>query len=153
MNLVRAEVDDGAVSFAGFRIPLDSERRPRRPGSVILGVRPQDFEDVTYSEPGLPQIEVTASVLEALGSAVHVIFPIEAPPVHTEDVKAVLDEDDEAKLIADDDRSLFTAAVDPRSSARHGDKVQLTVNPARFHFFDPDTGLSLAAEPTLAAAV
>ncbi len=98
-------------------------------------------------------IEVRPSVLELLGSAVHVIFPIEAPPVHTEDVKAVHDEDDEAKLIADDDRSLFTAAVDPRSSARHGEKVRLSVNPAHFHFFDPDTGLSLRAEQMLADAV
>ena len=68
-------------------------------------------------------------------------------------MKAVHDEDDEAKLIADDDRSLFTAALDPRSSARHGERMQLTVNPAQFHFFDPETGLSLAAEPTFAEAV
>jgi len=153
MNLVRAEVDGDAVSFAGFRIPLDAERRPRRDGTVILGIRPQEFEDVSYADAGLPEIEVRPSVLELLGSAVHVIFPIEAPPVHTEDVKAVHDEDDEAKLIADDDRSLFTAAVDPRSSARHGEKVRLSVNPAHFHFFDPDTGLSLRAEPMLAEAV
>jgi len=153
MNLVRAEVDGDAVAFAGFRIPLDAARRPRRDGTVILGIRPQDFEDVSYADAGLPEIEVRPSVLELLGSAVHVIFPIEAPPVHTEDVKAVHDEDDEAKLIADDDRSLFTAAVDPRSSARHGEKVRLSVNPARFHFFDPDTGLSLRAEQMLADAV
>jgi multiple sugar transport system ATP-binding protein len=152
MNLVRATVEDSAVSFAGFRIPVDTGRRPRRDGEVILGIRPQDFEDLSFSDEGLPELEVSASVLELLGSEVHVIFPVDAAPVHTEDVKAVLEGDDDAKLLADDDRSLFTARVDPRTSARQGQRVRLTVNPARFHFFDPETGLSLAGEPALAGA-
>src|SRR6188768_3403396 len=47
MNLVEAEVSDGAVDFAGFRIPLRPDRRPTgvESGSVILGIRPQDFAD------------------------------------------------------------------------------------------------------------
>jgi multiple sugar transport system ATP-binding protein len=152
MNLVEATVSNGQVSFAGFQIPLAPDRRPRKDGNVILGVRPQDFQDVSFSDEGLPEIEVTASVLELLGSEVHVIFPVNAPPVQTEETRSAQDTDDEAKLLADDTRALFTAAIDPRTRARQGESVRLTVNPARFHFFDPGTGTSLRSEPALAGA-
>ena len=154
MNLVEASVSGGAVEFAGFRIPLDPARLPVRNGKMILGIRPQDFEDVAYTDGGRPEIEVTAAVLELLGSEVHVIFPIDATPVHTDEVRAVHDEeDDEAKLFADDDRALFTARVDPRTTARQGQSIRLSIDAGHFHFFDPDTGLSLsAAEPALATA-
>jgi multiple sugar transport system ATP-binding protein len=153
MNLVHATVADGHVAFAGFRFPLDAARRPRRDGELILGIRPQDFEDAAFSEPGLPTLDVTAAVLELLGSEVHVIFSVDAAPVQTDDVAAAIDADEnDVKLIADETGTLFTARVDPRTSARQGERVRLTVNPSRFHFFDPETGESLAGEPALAGA-
>ena len=47
MNLVEAEVSDGAVDFAGFHVPLSPDRLPAgvSSGTVILGIRPQDFTD------------------------------------------------------------------------------------------------------------
>ena len=36
--------------------------------------------------------------------------------------------------------SLLNARVDPRTTARVGGSLRLAVDPARFHFFDPDTG-------------
>jgi hypothetical protein len=57
----------------------------------------------------------------------------------------------DAKLLAEGG-SLFTARVDPRTSARVGGAVTLAVNPAGFHFFDPETGQTLRArEGELAA--
>jgi hypothetical protein len=44
--------------------------------------------------------------------------------------------------------SLLNARVDPRTSARVGSTVRLTVDPTRFHFFDADTGSSLLHERT-----
>jgi hypothetical protein len=47
---------------------------------------------------------------------------------------------------------VFTAAVDARCAARTGDTVRLSVNPARFHFFDRDTGKVIRARPLPEAA-
>jgi hypothetical protein len=49
-------------------------------------------------------------------------------------------------------QALFTARVDARCTARVGERLQLAVDPARFHFFDPDTGDRLvpAGTPELA---
>jgi multiple sugar transport system ATP-binding protein len=152
MNLVEAVVADGAVEFGGFRIPLDPSRRPsvEDDGRVILGVRPEDFEDVAFAESGLPQIEVSAAVLEELGSDVHVIFEVNTPPVEAEELRAAVNEEDRS-LLADSRTSLFNARINPRTRAKVGKQLKLAVQPAGFHFFDLATGENLLA-PAAAAA-
>jgi multiple sugar transport system ATP-binding protein len=146
MNLVEGRVTDGFAELAGWRIPIDEKRRPVREGRAIIGIRPEDFEDVAFAESGRPEIEVEVGVVEELGAEVHVIFPVEAAPVEAEDVRAVHDEGEaSAKLLADDARAQFTARIDARTNARAGATLRLAVNPAAFHFFDPETGMSLAA--------
>ena len=54
MNLVEARVEDGRVAFGGHRIPIDV---PVPEGEVILGIRPESFEDAAFADPSLPQLE------------------------------------------------------------------------------------------------
>jgi multiple sugar transport system ATP-binding protein len=150
MNLVEATIEDGHAIFAGYRIALDADRRPDD-GTVILGIRPQDFEDAAFADPSLPAIEVEAAVVEELGSQSHVIFAIDAPSVDVEAVRAA-DDGEEALLIADDRRAMFTAEVAEESAVRPGKTVRLALNPSRFHFFDPESGHALAREPLAGAA-
>src|SRR2546423_2416580 len=60
MNLVEATLDSGDVLFGQFRIPLADDRRPLRDtGSrVVLGIRPESFEDTAFASGDLPRIEV-----------------------------------------------------------------------------------------------
>ena len=146
MNLVEGRVVNGFAEVAGWRIPLDEKRRPAREGPAIIGIRPEDFEDVEFAESGRPEVEVEVEVVEELGAEVHVIFPVDAAPVEAEDVRAVHDEGEaSAKLLADDARAHFTARIDARTRARPGATLRLVVNAAAFHFFDAETGTSLAA--------
>jgi len=71
-----------------------------------------------------------------------VIFPIDAPPVDSD--KLLVREDKEEELIIGGDRAVFNARVDARSAAAPGGRLRLSVDPARFHFFDPETGANLA---------
>ena len=80
-------------------------------------------------------------VVEELGSATHVLFTVEAPPVDADSVRAASDDGERATLIATDRRALFTAEVAEESNIRPGDRVALAVDPARLHFFDPETGV------------
>ena len=52
--------------------------------------------------------------------------------------------DDEGKLFADE-RAVFTAVVDAKTATAPGAEVELAVDHARLHFFDPATGLVLDA--------
>ena len=154
MNLVEAEVSGGTVDFAGFRIPLAEGRRPAGvdSGSVIMGIRPQDFEHARTASAGLPRIDVDAMVVEELGSATHVLFTVDAPPVDVESVRAASDDGERAQLIATDRRALFTAEVAEESGVRPGDRVSLALDPGRLHFFDRATGASLSANAVASAA-
>jgi multiple sugar transport system ATP-binding protein len=145
MNLVEATLlSDGAVGFGRHRISLDSRRRPdvQEGTRVILGIRPEDFEDAVFADAGLPELEVQVAVLEELGSDVHVIFEVDAPRVEAAQVRAAVEDEDES-LLADEQNSLFNARIDPRTRAEVGKPLRLAVNPSRFHFFDPATGENL----------
>src|SRR5256886_4267702 len=122
MNLVEAELADGALHFGGYAISVPEAGTPP-PDRVIAGIRPEAFEDAAFADPSLPQIEVQVEVLEELGSDAHVIFRVDAPRVETEDVRAVTDEEEEA-LLADEPTSLFNARVNPETKARVGDVLR-----------------------------
>jgi multiple sugar transport system ATP-binding protein len=154
MNLVEAELVDGRAEFGGFSIPLDEDRRPTGTGHgrVILGIRPEDFEDASLSSPTLPRLQVEAAVVEDLGAEVLLFFPVDAPRIEAEDVRATTDEEEEEAALIGDDRALFTARIDPHTKARNHEQVELTVNPSRLHFFDPETGATIGRS-ALAAGV
>ena len=160
MNLVEAQVSAGRVSFAGYDIALPpGHGLPGYEGKrVILGIRPSDLEDTAvWSNDQLPTIDVVAEVTEELGSEVNVIFTVDAPPVLTEDtIKAASDEGgaDNMSLMADEKPlARFCARVDARSAATPGQSVTLSIDAARFHFFDPATGASIEAERAVPAGV
>jgi multiple sugar transport system ATP-binding protein len=150
MNLVGAALDGDEVVYGQFRTPLDRTRRPAGGRSVVLGLRPESFEDAAFALGTMPTIDVDVEVVEEIGSDTYVFFRVEAPRITAEVLEAA--EDD--RLIAEE-RTLFSARVDPRTDARVGSRLVLALDPARFHFFDPQTGEGLlrTAEPAPAVAV
>jgi multiple sugar transport system ATP-binding protein len=150
MNLVDATIDGDELEFGQFRVPLDPGRRPAGSASrVVLGIRPESFEDAAFTSPDWPTIDVAVVVVEELGSDAHVFFPVDAPRVTPEAIEAEGEED--ARLVADE-TALLNARVDPRTAARVGSGLRLAVDPRRFHFFDPETGASLLEVATDSAA-
>jgi multiple sugar transport system ATP-binding protein len=144
MNLVEATVDGGRVEFGGNRIPLDAAAPPLTEGPVILGIRPESFEDATFADPALPQLDAEVAVLEDLGADAHVLFAVDAPRVDAEELRDAREDEDAVLLAAAG--TIFTARVDPKSEARPGRTLRLAVDPAGFHFFDPESGARLAAD-------
>jgi len=141
MNLVEAAVDGHALAFGQFRVPLPSRRPHLRSSRVILGIRPEYFEDAALAQPGKPTLEITPAVVEELGSEVHALFRVNAPAVTAERLDVA---PTEASLLPEA-QSLFTARLDARTTARPGTPLVVAVDPDRFHFFDPETGENLLA--------
>jgi multiple sugar transport system ATP-binding protein len=136
MNLVEAEVDGGQASFAGIALPAPGNVS----GRVIVGIRPQDLG---VSDDG--ELTVEPAVVEDLGSATNAIFPVDAPAVDTEAVRAATDEGDTAVLLHTDRRALFTASLPEGTPVRAGTPLRLRIDASRLHFFDPETGARLDA--------
>jgi multiple sugar transport system ATP-binding protein len=146
MNMVHAAIEDGRVVFGGYSFPLPSHAPADRQGDVVLGVRPSAFAEVRAA--GLPTMEVDVSMVEELGSEVHLLFPVKAPAVTSDEALAATSESGDrsgaSPLLADEGSTQFTAIVDANTKATAGSRVCLCVDPAEFYFFDPATGLSLA---------
>jgi multiple sugar transport system ATP-binding protein len=141
MNLVEASIGGGEVAFGALRVPLDRDRRPAFSESrVVLGVRPESFEEASFAPPGAPAFTVVPVVVEELGSDALVFFHVDADAVAT-DVSGR----EEAALLPES-KALFSARVDPRAQARVGEPLELAIDPARLYFFDPETGRTLLAE-------
>jgi multiple sugar transport system ATP-binding protein len=96
-----------------------------------------------------------ADVTEDLGSEVNVLFAVDAPPVETDETLAASEQEGEGEipLLAEERRAVFCARVDPRTSCGPGTPIRLSIDPRRFHFFDPHTGLALSTVPVSATAV
>jgi multiple sugar transport system ATP-binding protein len=157
MNLVEARVTNGTVTFGSYSLPIPAglELSGHAGGTVVLGVRPSDFEDADVWSSDLPTIEARVDVTEELGSEVHLLFTVDAPPIITEDTlaAATAEEGDEViPLIAVEGKSSFTAQVDARTAARPGGLVRLSIDPRRLYFFSRETGLALGAPQSVTAS-
>jgi multiple sugar transport system ATP-binding protein len=144
MNLVhtRLSADDGTPSFdlGGTSLQLTPGLLQRRPGlrehigrDVIVGIRPEDFEDaalVAGSNGSCVDVDVTLA--EPMGPEViaHCPLPAAAEPVV-----------EGAELLAPGATAgqTLTARLSPLSSVRSGAKLRLAVNVDRLHFFDQET--------------
>jgi len=156
MNVAAARLErDGsgaAVSFAGHRLPVPAGLLAARPalagyldGEVILGARPSDFEDASLAAADWARMPVTAILTEALGSEIHVMFSLPAPPVQHADLAALSaagGEADETGVVLDPGTQ-WIARVSARSKITHGTPAELAVDTTALYFFDPETGASI----------
>jgi multiple sugar transport system ATP-binding protein len=137
MNLVHARFDGASVEFGGHLVEIPAGSRPDvKGGEIVLGIRPEAFEDAAFADPSLPQLEVEVAVLEDVGADALVYFGVDAPPARVDEHAGANEQD---TLIADE-RMTFTARVNPATAAQVGGRLRLAVDPTSFHYFDPRSG-------------
>ena len=142
MNLYESTIsidgDSGSVTLGSQTLSLDASVLAARPGlrnydgkKVVLGIRPEDFEDAAFSQAGGDQHSITAPVtlLEALGSEIMVHFRVDAPTVDSGDPDAVEEAGGEGAANA-------VGRFHPRSKAKMGQTAQIAVATENAHFFD-----------------
>ena len=127
MNMIDAAVgkdgSDVTLSFGGHTVALPEGKAKKLEEAgyvgktVTLGIRPEDLHDeesfLSMSHKSV--FDATIRVYEMLGSEVLLYFDI--------------------------DDADFTAKVNPRTTARPGDTIQLALDLEKIHIFDKDTEL------------
>jgi multiple sugar transport system ATP-binding protein len=162
MNLVEATLSrsNGAtfVEFADHRLRVDDEAVSSRPGlrlydgrKVVLGVRPEGMEDasIVREAPEDRRMSTVVDVREAMGPETFVHFAVAAPPVVTEDTKEIAADSEALDLLqeeASERKSRFVARLSARTRAREGQRIDLFVDTASLHFFDPETGRGIYSD-------
>jgi multiple sugar transport system ATP-binding protein len=109
---------------------------------VALGIRPEDMEDgaLVPDTPG-DRLVVTVDIREDMGPEVYLHFAVDAPTVRAEGILEILGE--EAAEAAEEQTrhgAPFIARVGRSSTARESERVDVTVDRSRLHFFDLETG-------------
>jgi multiple sugar transport system ATP-binding protein len=137
------------VTLGEHKLVVDDQLARNRSGlgdyvgkEVILGIRPEDFEDASIESeaPADRRIKVTADLTEPLGSEVLVHFGTEATAVVSSAAEADVGEDADIRLGEGDDvTTRLIARVSPKSRIALGQEVDLVVDTSRLYFFDPET--------------
>jgi multiple sugar transport system ATP-binding protein len=147
MNFFPAELRDGEVELpmASFPSPDDLEAPS---GSVVAGIRPEHFEDVslvgrTQREDGV-SFSARVSRLEWLGAELfaHFEVPKNREASTSSGLRAVADELREIG-VREEHEALTIARIDPASEIAEGDEAELWLDTGRVHYFDSETGENL----------
>jgi multiple sugar transport system ATP-binding protein len=130
MNLLRGRLGaEGArcvLELGSRRVSLPDELLERRPAlmqrageEVVVGIRP---EALAAAGPARPTLEGEVKLVESLGSEVLAHVEVDAVSV----------------------RGRVIARLEPTVPVATGERLALVADPARFHFFDPQTERALA---------
>ena len=149
MNFLNAIVEGGALRSSLGELTLDDRtrqmlERQNAPREVIVGLRPEAFEDVALSpdrDRTGPVFTATVEVLESLGSDVFVYFAAEGGPATTTELEELAADSGLRDTGADTHN--IVARLGAATRAREGEPVELRVDMSKAHVFDPATGANL----------
>jgi multiple sugar transport system ATP-binding protein len=120
---------------------------------VIVGIRPQDFEDAQLVSDAAEEekIKVKVELVEPIGTQTLLHFDAKAPLAVTEETKELaadvgVETDMSFEEAAKEGRNEFVAEVNPQSKIREDEAAELRIDTARLHFFDPETNRGIYDE-------
>ncbi len=157
MNFLIGEIADGTITSPLGTIALadlGDAAGAAHSGRVVLGVRPESFEDAAMVGERHGQVEVSATVdmLESTGSDVYAHLSLNGhgwagsaaaeEPLLRELAQATASEDAEVTLATG---SELIARVGVSNSLAEGQEGRLFVDARRLHLFDPATGQRISA--------
>ncbi|MFF2542743.1 ABC transporter ATP-binding protein [Kitasatospora sp. NPDC058063] len=160
MNFLGAALEQVALRTSLGDLPLDDRtrralERADAPRELIVGIRPEDFEDAALAEghTGGVTVTVTVEVRESVGSDVYVHFAEAGGPAATEGLAGlagIAELAELAELAADSGRAdtgmqehRVVARLNPATRAAEGGPLELWVDTSRIHVFDPRNGANL----------
>jgi multiple sugar transport system ATP-binding protein len=131
------------LPFVSFDLPSELHAAVGDREWVVVGVRPERFEDVALLDsdklPDGVEFEAAIDVVEWLGNEQYAYIPMELPDIRAEGLEAV-----EEDLGGDAMRPQLVIALDPASRIADGSSARIWFDPRRLHVFDVDSGENLA---------
>jgi multiple sugar transport system ATP-binding protein len=146
MNLYEAQLSvtdgGGSVKIGPQTLGIGPETLAKFPSlprydgqSVIVGIRPEDFEDASIASgaPADRRIRGTVKLVEALGSELMVHFAVDAQTIDSGDPDAP------EELVGEAGAANAVARFSPRSHVAPDQQVEIAVSTENLHFFEHQT--------------
>ena len=153
MNFVPATLENGTLNSVLGAVELPDRLRrlaeqANAPREVIMGVRPEHFEDVSLLEEGHRRggatFTATVDVLESMGSEKYAYFTVDTEPVTTAGLTELVADTGAADVPGQG--STVVARLSAASEAREGDQAQVWFDVDKIQLFDPTSGKNLTYE-------
>jgi multiple sugar transport system ATP-binding protein len=143
-DVVKLPFGDVAIRDA-LRARLESG--PGTRGTVIAGLRPDDFEDASLisDRAAGTTFRTKIDVLESMGSEYYAYFTVQAEQVTARELQELAEEAGTTDLPRQEGTQVV-ARLEAASHVRQGQELELWFNAEHLHLFDPETGLSLLGQ-------
>jgi multiple sugar transport system ATP-binding protein len=143
MNFFSAKISGGTVQlpFAEVSAPKGVEDS----SDVIVGIRPEDFEDARFAPDGHPQgveFEAPVELVESMGSEIYVYFSFQGGEVSSDEL-AELARDSGIAETPSGGGGRAVARLNPESDVQAGQTARLWFDGAKLHLFDAADGANL----------
>jgi multiple sugar transport system ATP-binding protein len=151
MNFFTGAIQNDSIQTPMGPIPLHDELRRRLEShgtgsrDVIVGIRPEDFEDSKYAPEGHRGYEFDASIelTESMGSEIYAHFDFEQTEELESEELRELQEDAGTTDVPGSASGHAVARVDAASGVKAGEKARLWLDTDKIHLFNLSDGLSL----------
>src|SRR3954462_10248322 len=152
MNFFTGAIESETIQTPMGAIPLHDELRRSldRHGTgsrnVIVGVRPEDFEDAKYAPEGHRGFAFDANIelTESMGSEIYAHFDFEQDQeLESEELRELQEDAGTSDVPQSGGSGHAVARVDAGSDVRPGTKTQLWLDVRKLHLFDPSDGSSM----------
>jgi multiple sugar transport system ATP-binding protein len=155
MNFFSGQLEADSIKTPMGAIPLHDElrRRLERHGSgtksVIVGIRPEDFEDANYAPEGHAgwTFDAPIELTESMGSEIYAHFDFEGGDVETEELRELQEDAGTSDVPQSGASGHAVARVDANSAVKPGERTRLWLDVTKLHVFDPSDGASMTRAP------
>jgi multiple sugar transport system ATP-binding protein len=151
MNFMPATLDGDTVRLPMGEVRLTDEARQRAGGaqagqSVVAGIRPESFEDASMVSDDVRDLGATfktqIDLVESLGAEKYAYFRVEESQVESDELRELAEDTGSAELGATEGQ--VVARIEAASQVERGTDAELWLDSRKIHFFDLESGRSLA---------
>jgi multiple sugar transport system ATP-binding protein len=152
MNFFTGVLEGDSVRMPMGTVPLHDELRRSLEShgtgkrNVVIGVRPEDFEDAQFAPEGHEgwTFEAPIELTESMGSEIYAHFDFEqGEQLESEELRELEADAGTSDVPQSGASGHAVARVDAGSDVRAGQRSKLWLNTEKIHIFDPSDGRSL----------
>jgi multiple sugar transport system ATP-binding protein len=153
MNFVSGHIEGDKVKLPFGEAPLSDAciKQLRAAGGhksrdVIVGMRPEHFEDASVADPALPhrmRFKAKIDVVESMGSELYAYFSVQSEGVESDQLAELAKDAGMEDLPSAGSGQQIVARLDAASRAAPDSQIELVLDTSEIKLFDPEGGRSL----------
>jgi multiple sugar transport system ATP-binding protein len=152
MNFMPATVEGDTVKLPMVELRLPQELRERvgsASGTLIAGVRPESFEDVSLVGDARDRgatFKATIDLVESMGSELYAHFSVTTDQtVQSKELEELAADSGASEVPSSGSEGRIVARLDAASKAQEGQETELWVDAQHLHLFEAESGRSLTS--------